>query len=71
MDCTECGKPAVTKDGRSLCLKCLRASIRDAVPMTGCYRGMYRTPDHKQATSAEGNAIDDGARAIEDARESA
>jgi hypothetical protein len=26
--CEVCGKESVTKDGRNLCLKCLRAAIR-------------------------------------------
>ena len=51
--CGECGKPSVTKDGRALCLKCLRAAIRQETPMAGCYRGAGRGADHRQAGEAE------------------
>jgi uncharacterized Zn finger protein (UPF0148 family) len=66
MMCTECGKPAVTKDGRSLCLKCLRQWVNQQTPMVGCYKGMFRTSEHKQARSSESPGCENAVRAMED-----
>lgn len=38
MKCTVCKeKDAITKDGRNLCLKCLRREIRRETPIPGIY----------------------------------
>lgn len=49
MHCTGCGKPAVTRDGRSLCLKCLRAAIRKETPVPGEFR-RFRGSDQRENT---------------------
>ncbi len=49
--CTECGKPSVTRDGRHLCLKCLRAACRKDTPTTGWHKG--RGPGASQAYEGE------------------
>ncbi len=62
-----CGKPAVTRDGRNLCLKCLRDAIREETPMVGCYRGLGRSSDHRQAADNGGSPAGENAvRAMED-----
>ena len=47
--CVICGKVAVTRDGRSLCLAWLRRVIARETPMIGCYRGLGRTAEHREA----------------------
>lgn len=66
MWCTECGKElAVTKDGRHLCRKCLKKAINHENPMTGCYKGMYRTADHKQASDGDSPWMENAVRDLE------
>jgi hypothetical protein len=63
----QCGQPAVTRDGRSLCLEHLREAIRQETPMTGCYRGRRRTADHRQERECEPSPWRENAvRALED-----
>jgi len=48
--CTECGKPAVTRDGRHLCLKCLKQAIAAVNPVPP---PSNRSRDHKAAPEYE------------------
>lgn len=64
--CTACNKkPAITRDGRLLCGKCLKAIIASETPMVGCYRGMTRTRDHKQDNADPGPWFDNAVRCLE------
>jgi len=65
--CCQCAaRQAVTKDGR-FCKKCLRALVVKMTPMTGCYRGLSRTPEQKQDASKESNPGQENAiRILED-----
>lgn len=64
--CSQCGKPAVTRDGRDLCVKCLKAWVKDATPMVGCYVGLMRTSDHQQARDSDSPALENAVRALEE-----
>jgi len=60
--CAECGKEsAITKDGR-FCRKCLKALVAKLTPMVGCFKGLRRTEDHKQARDEEGGPWQELAR---------
>lgn len=50
--CSECGKPSVTKDGRHLCMKCLRKSIRRDTPVPGMY-SRSRGPDKRAESEGD------------------
>ena len=66
--CTGCGKPAVTRDGRDLCLKCLRKAVAKDTPMVGCWVGCHRGPNHAQAADREPSPwAENAVREMEDA----
>lgn len=54
----------MTRDGRHLCLKHLKAAIARETPMVGCYRGLTRTDGHKQATGEPGPWHENAVRAL-------
>ena len=70
MDCTECGKPAVTKDGRHLCMKCLKKAINATTPIPGLYKGRGRGPDHREYKGKDpGPWYENNVRGMEDGRD--
>lgn len=67
MKCDECKREAVTKDGRNLCLHCLRRAVAAATPMVGCFVGRSRGDDHRQARDLDDSPWQANAvRALED-----
>ena len=53
--CTNCGRIAVTQDGRLLCLRCLKQQINRDTPIVGALAGRLRTQDQKQAPEYDSN----------------
>lgn len=65
--CAKCGDHAVTKTGGPLCLACLRAWVSHETPMIGCFKGLQRTRDHKEALEPDASPWQQNAiRALEE-----
>ena len=66
--CADCGTiDAVTRDQR-FCKKCLKRRVRYDNPMIGCYKGKYRTADHKQDQDRDNPWQQNAVRDMEDTR---